>query len=61
MGDSDTYKSITDLNSLDYELMGSDHDTYLLDWKWVHSPNDTSLSFLEANYKLSINITASNF
>lgn len=61
LGDSDTYKSITDLNSLDYELMGSGHDTYLLDWKWVHSTNDTSLSFLEANYKLSINITASNF
>lgn len=33
-------------------------DTYILEWKWFESENDTEVSQLQSEYTLNISLTA---
>jgi len=52
------YVSYGDLNLTDQQLVSGSSDTYLLEWKWVSSDNDTSIGQNGATYGLQINVEA---
>ena len=52
------YVSYSDLNLTDMELASATSDTYLLEWKWVSSDNDTNIGKNGATYGLQIDVEA---
>ena len=55
----DHYVSYNELNIDNLLLNSNSKDTYLLEWKWVSSDNDTEIGFdITSNYKLSITVGA---
>lgn len=59
VGGVDNYLSVSKLKQSSIYLKANQSKTYLLDWIWAHSSNDTSIGKLDyADYKLTINIKA---
>lgn len=52
------YVSYGDLNLTDQQLASGSSDTYLLEWKWVSSDNDTNIGKNGATYGLQIDVEA---
>lgn len=51
-----SWVSYKELNIKNYLLKGNSQDSYVLEWKWVESDNDTKAGKIGAKYTLSLNI-----
>lgn len=60
VGSDDEYVTYDKLSQHDIGLASRNNDVYTLDWKWFESSNDTEVGTnIEANYQLSLEISAS--
>ena len=50
-----TYQELSQQNIL---IDAANSDTYILEWKWFESENDTEVSQLQSEYTLNISLTA---
>ncbi len=58
-GNDSRYDEVSKLNVRNITIKSKESISYILDWKWIDSDNDTSIGeSIDANYKLSINIGA---
>lgn len=59
VGNENTYEDVSKLNQQNITIKAKESISYILDWKWIDSENDTEIGeTIEANYKLTINIGA---
>ena len=54
-----TYEDVSKLNQQNITIKAKESISYILDWKWIDSENDTEIGeTIDTNYKLTINIGA---
>ena len=59
LGSWDNYEKINGVKVKNIELLAKSQKSYILDWKWVDSSNDTVVGFdINASYGLSILVGA---
>lgn len=59
-GNDKTYVDISELQLKNVKIKAHQSVSYILDWKWIDSANDTEIGEkkIDANYKLTINVGA---
>ncbi|MFQ9502066.1 MAG: hypothetical protein ACLR1U_05880 [Clostridia bacterium] len=59
VGNENTYEDVSKLNQQNITIKAKESISYILDWKWIDSENDTEIGeTIDTNYKLTINIGA---
>ncbi len=59
VGNESAYEDVSKLNQKNITIKAKESISYILDWKWIDSDNDTEIGEkIDANYKLTINIGA---
>lgn len=59
VGDENAYEDVSKLGQKNITIKAKESISYILDWKWIDSDNDTEIGeTIDANYKLTINIGA---
>jgi len=59
IGSEDNYETIKNKKITQIKLPAKSQKSYILDWKWIDSENDTQIGFdMNSTYKLSISIGA---
>lgn len=59
VGTDDEWVTYEKLNLNYNNITANSNDTFILEWKWHESDNDTKIGSIEANYSLSITLSAS--
>lgn len=57
-GNDKEWVTYSELSTLSNNLKSSSKDSYVLDWKWFESDNDTQVGSVEASYNLQISLSA---
>ena len=59
IGTNNNYIPIKDKKVTNIKIPAHSFKSYILDWKWIDSENDTQIGFdITSNYKLSITVGA---
>ena len=59
LGNGNNYVNAKDLKVTSVHIKAHDQKSYILDWKWVDSINDTEIGFdVNSNYKLKMSVKA---
>ena len=59
LGNDNSYISADNLKVTSVYIKAHEQKSYILDWKWVDSNNDTEIGFdVNSNYKLNMTVRA---